>query len=137
MTEDSGSEQSRSERLRQRRSKRNELPRKTTTPDDDLESSASVDADTGTAGTTATTSDDSINQKSTVREEQVGTYMYIPEWQKKEIQRQYNVLKAEYEYEFEDAFEKNRHFYPLLVQYGLDSLDGLDAMEIQDMLDSI
>jgi len=63
--------------------------------------------------------------------------MYVPKSQKKEIQRRYNVLKAEYEYEFETSFEKNRHFYPLLIQYGLDSLEGLDATEIQDRLDSI
>ncbi|WP_367175780.1 hypothetical protein [Haloarcula rubripromontorii] len=74
---------------------------------------------------------------SSVKDEQVGTYMYLPKTQKKELERLYNVLKAEYEYEYDEEFEKNRAFYPLVVKYGLDSLDGLDASEIRERLDSL
>lgn len=138
MTEDSRSEQSRSERLRERRSQRNETPPDTTATTED----SSSDRPSDTASPPASQSDSdpeggSSTVEGTVKDEQVGTYMYVPKTQKKQIQRCYNVLKAEYEYEFERSFEKNRHFYPLLIQYGLDSLDGLDAMEIQDRLDSI
>lgn len=66
-----------------------------------------------------------------VKEHQTGTYMYLPERQVKELSRVYNVLKAEYEYEHDESFEKNRHFYPLVVQYGLDRLEGMDATEIR------
>lgn len=124
MTDNNDSEQSRSERLRERRSQRSETPPNPSTAD-------------STSSTTAASASDSAATDGTVKDEQVGTYMYVPKSQKKEIQRRYNVLKAEYEYEFETSFEKNRHFYPLLIQYGLDSLDGLDATEIQDRLDSI
>jgi hypothetical protein len=72
-----------------------------------------------------------------VKEEQVGTYMYLPKSQKKDLERLYNILKAEYEYEYDEEFEKNRAFYPLVVKYGLDSLEGLDASEIRERLDSI
>ena len=75
--------------------------------------------------------------ESSVKDEQVGTYMYLPQSQKKELERLYNILKAEYEYEYEQEFEKNRAFYPLVVEYGLDGLDGLDASEIQERLDSL
>jgi hypothetical protein len=111
-------DESRSDRLRRRRSQRS-------TSDTD--------------GTADTSQPDESSQpsESSVKEEQVGTYMYLPESQKKEVQRLYNVLKAEYEYEFEDEFEKNRHFYPLLIQYGLDGLDSLDASELKERLDSI
>ena len=69
-----------------------------------------------------------------VKEEQVGTYMYLPEWQKREIERVYGLLSTEYEYRFDEEFEKNRHFYPLLVTHGLDELDGLDAEDVRERL---
>jgi hypothetical protein len=81
--------------------------------------------------------DERDEQSESVKEEQVGTYMYLPKSQKKDLERVYNILKAEYEYEFDEEFEKNRSFYPLVVEYGLDSLDGLDATEIKDRLDSL
>ena len=73
--------------------------------------------------------------RDSVKQEQVGTYMYLYESQKKEIDRLYNVLKAEYEFEFDHEFEKNRHFYPLLVRHGLDGLESLDALEIKERLE--
>jgi len=112
--------ESRSDRLRRRRSQRPTEPDKT-----------------DETGETDKPSKPSKPSDSSVKEEQVGTYMYLPESQKKEVQRLYNVLKAEYEYEFDEEFEKNRHFYPLLVQFGLDRLDSLDASELKEKLDAI
>lgn len=112
--------ESRSDRLRRRRSQRPSEPDKT-----------------DETGETDEPSKPSKPSETNVKEEQVGTYMYLPESQKKEVQRLYNVLKAEYEYEFDEEFEKNRHFYPLLVQYGLESLDGLDAPGLKERLDAI
>jgi len=63
--------------------------------------------------------------------------MYLPQSQKKELERLYNMLKAEYEYEYDKEFEKNRAFYPLVVKYGFESLEGLDASEIRERLDSL
>jgi len=76
-------------------------------------------------------------EESSVKEEQIGTYMYLPESQTKELRRQYNMLKAEYEFEYDEEFQKNRHFYPLVVQYGLESLDKMDASEIRENLQQI
>ena len=76
------------------------------------------------------------SDKQSVKDERTGTYMYLPESQKKDVERLYNILKAEYEYEYSD-FEKNRHFYPLLIKHGLDGLEGLDAQEIQNRLDGL
>ena len=70
-----------------------------------------------------------------VKEQQTGTYMYLPETQVKRLRRQYNVLKAEYEFEYDEEFEKNRHFYPLVVRYGLERLDELDTAQIRDRLE--
>jgi len=81
--------------------------------------------------------DGSDKQNESVKEEQVGTYMYLPKSQKKDLERVYNILKAEYEYEYDEEFEKNRSFYPLVVEHGLDSLDGLDASEVKERLDGL
>ena len=77
------------------------------------------------------------SKHSNVKKDQVGTYMYLPENQHQELSRQFNLLKAEYEYEYNEEFEKNRHFYPLVIEYGLDSLESLDASEIQEKLESL
>lgn len=88
----------------------------------------------------AETADSSATDRSesgSVKDRQTGTYMYLPEAQVKDLRRVYNVLKAEYEYEFDDAFEKNRHFYPLVVRYGLDRLEGMHADEVHARLDEL
>ncbi|MEF8785255.1 MAG: hypothetical protein V5A45_04925 [Haloarculaceae archaeon] len=78
--------------------------------------------------------DDESEDATSIKENQVGTYMYLPESQTKDLRRLYNVLKAEYEFKYDEEFEKNRHFYPLVIQFGLDSLDSMDASEIQTRL---
>jgi len=108
-------DESRAERLRSRRSSRQSEPSKSSEPSERSKLSES----------------DPEDDQGSVKDELTGTYMYLHESQKKEIDRLYNVLKAEYEYEYDEEFEKNRHFYPLLVQYGLESLDGLGAEEIR------
>ena len=75
--------------------------------------------------------------ENSVKEEQIGTYMYLPESQTKDLRRQYNILKAEYEFEYDEEFQKNRHFYPLAIQYGLDSLEKMDASDIKERLEEI
>jgi hypothetical protein len=131
----------RSERLRQRRKESQERVR---------ESGSSEASETAEASEPAEPSKPSKPDKpdetsdaegdvddSSVKEEQVGTYMYLPQSQKKELERLYNMLKAEYEYEYDEEFEKNRAFYPLVVKYGFECLDGLDASEIRERLDSL
>jgi len=134
----------RSERLRQRRKESQERVRESgsveasetaesSEPAEQSEPSkpSKPDKPDEAAGTEADVDD------SSVKEEQVGTYMYLPQSQKKELERLYNMLKAEYEYEYDEEFEKNRAFYPLVVKYGFESLDGLDASEIRERLDSL
>jgi hypothetical protein len=131
----------RSERLRQRRKQSQERARDGSDdePVDPSErdeqskqskSSAMTEPDEG-ADTVAVTDD------SSVKDEQVGTYMYLPQSQKKELERLYNVLKAEYEYEYDDQFEKNRAFYPLVVKHGFESLDSMDISEVRESLERI
>ena len=78
--------------------------------------------------------DQSVGESTSVKDEQIGTYMYLPKQQSKELERRYKLMSAEYEFEFDESFEKNRHFFPLIIQYGLDHLEGLDATEIRDRI---
>lgn len=124
----------RSERLRQRRKQSTQAPDEDA---DDEPSSTSSRPDEPSEQPGSTDTDESGEETQSVKEEQIGTYMYLPESQTKELRRQYNILKAEYEFEYDAEFEKNRHFYPLVIQYGLESLEGITASEIQTRLEEI
>lgn len=75
--------------------------------------------------------------KQSVKDEFVGTYMYLPEDLKQELNPTFKIISAEYEREYGEELEKNRHFYPLVVKYGLDGLDGLDASDIRKRLEEL
>jgi hypothetical protein len=72
-----------------------------------------------------------------VKEEQVGTYMYLRPSQKRELDKLYKLLSAEYEYEFDEDFEKNRHFYPLVIEHGIAELNGSSADELRELIDGL
>jgi hypothetical protein len=123
----------RSERLRQRRKRSKAEPAEQSKSSKQSKPSESSEPSEPSEPSEQETSEEG----ESVKEEQIGTYMYLPQSQKKELERLYNILKAEYEYEYDDEFEKNRAFYPLVVQYGLDGLDVLDASEIKTRLDEL
>lgn len=127
----------RSERLRKRRNQsiENVDAHRQATAESDVRDRAAGRPESSEAGDEATASNTS--DSVSIKDEQIGTYMYLPEFQTKELRRLYNVLKAEYEFKYDDEFEKNRHFYPLVVQYGLDGLDGLDMSEIRSRLEQL
>jgi len=122
----------RSERLRQRRKRSTAQPgNRGSTDAESAHNSSKPDE------RSEPTSSSETGTESSVKEEQIGTYMYLPESQTKELRRQYNMLKAEYEFEYDEEFQKNRHFYPLVVQYGLESLEDMSASEIRESLQQI
>ena len=150
MTDGTSDDGSRSDRLRQRRSKRDRTAesaaRSDSSSDDSGDSSEpskpsepsepSKPSEPSEPSKPSEPSEPSKPSKLSIKEEQIGTYMYLPESQKKELERLYNVLKAEYEYEYDREFEKNRHFYPLVVDRGLDGLEEVDASDIHAHLQS-
>lgn len=79
----------------------------------------------------------SENEPTSVKDDRVGTYMYLPENQRTELDFTYKELSLTYERAFGEELEKNRHFYPLLVKAGLERLDGLDSDDIRDRLDQL
>jgi hypothetical protein len=74
-------------------------------------------------------------EKTSVKDDRPAQMMYLPESIQREMNRQFGLLETDFEYEFGEDFEKNRHYFPLLVKAGLDSLDKLDVQEIKDKID--
>jgi len=130
MTEDDD----RAERLRRRRQQSKDKAQPSERDETDKQSNTSQ-ADKQSKPSKQSVEDET--DESSVKDEQVGTYMYLPKWQKKDLQRLYNVKKAEYEYEHDTEFEKNRHFYPLVVKYGTASLDDAEPDQIHDWIEKM
>ncbi|GAA0241299.1 hypothetical protein ACFFQF_29730 [Haladaptatus pallidirubidus] len=142
------SDESRADRLRRRRRKQRDQQSERNTESELSNSTDSEQQSTSDTGIESATSDEHVETSETdepsnsskpskpmsVKDTQVGTYMYLPENQRSELDFRYKELNLEYERSFGDELEKNRHFYPLVVQAGLDALDGMDGEEIRDLL---
>ncbi|ATW88157.1 hypothetical protein halTADL_1381 [Halohasta litchfieldiae] len=124
MSDDEGED--RASRLRNRRNKTREKAKSGT---EKMEKEAKSDKE-------STQSKPSKTNKISVKEDRPAQMMYLPESMQREMNRQFGMIETEYEYEFSENFEKNRHYFPLLIKAGLDSLDGLDIKDIKDKLDS-
>ena len=73
----------------------------------------------------------------TLKDEREGKLFYLSPDQVKDVDHVYNQLKTAFEYEYEQSFLKNRHYYPLVVKHGLDHLEGLDAEKVHNLLEDI
>lgn len=79
--------------------------------------------------------DAEADEKSgSIKDERFEKMFYLPEEQKKRVDHLYNRLKADYEFAYDEKFEKIRHYYPLVTEYGLAELDGLEAEDIRERL---
>ncbi|EFW91209.1 hypothetical protein ZOD2009_15316 [Haladaptatus paucihalophilus DX253] len=130
------SDESRADRLRRRRAQRD----KQSAASESTEPADSVSGgETGVASDPSETDDETDDADSTasesVKETRVGTYMYLPEEQRSELNFRYKELNLAYERAVGEELEKNRHFYPLVVQAGLEALDGIDGEAIRERLD--
>ncbi|RBI60628.1 hypothetical protein DMJ13_16745 [halophilic archaeon] len=121
-------EESRADRLRRRREQQRDQQ-----ADRSRQTDASDSFEPSKQNETDETS--SENEPTSVKDDRVGTYMYLPEDQRTELDFTYKELSLTYERAFGEELEKNRHFYPLLVKAGLERLDGLDSDDIRDRLD--
>jgi hypothetical protein len=119
----------RSDRLRKRRQTRD--------PDaDEGEDPGSVS--TGSPSSTEAENSNTDEQSSvTVKEALQGIYLYGEPDQKKRVDRIYNRLKADYEYEYDDTLGKNEHFYRVLLEVGLEGLENMDVLELRRRLEDL
>ncbi len=72
-----------------------------------------------------------------LKDELVGTYMYLPEGLKEDVDRYYKKLSGDYEFEFGDELEKNRHYYQLVVRHGFETVREAEIEEVREMVESL
>ena len=102
--------------------------------DETMESSSSTE----TSEPNATSETNKTNKtKTNIKDEWNGRTIYIPDGILGEMEDTYLESQLKLRKAGQDEFKKNRHFYPLLVQYGLEALSEADADEIQARLSTL
>lgn len=75
--------------------------------------------------------------KTNIKDEWNGRTIYIPDSILDDMEDTYLESQLKLRKAGRDEFKKNRHFYPLLVQFGLEALSDADTDEIQARLSNI
>ncbi len=104
------------------------------------EASEPVETNSSTE-TTEPTSTSETNQtnktKTNIKDEWNGRTIYIPDAVLDEMEDTYLESQLKLRKAGQDEFKKNRHFYPLLVQFGVEALSEADDEEIQARLSEL
>ena len=105
-----------------------------------VETSSSTET-TETTESTESTSTSETNEtsktKTNIKDEWNGRTIYIPDDVLDEMEDTYLESQLKLRKAGQDEFKKNRHFYPLLVQFGVEALSEADAEEIQGRLSEL
>lgn len=138
---DDGNDESRAGRLRNRRQRtRNRTSKQEQSPAEEIDETDKPDEPAETSEPSKPSKQSEVSKSndgsgaSSVKDEQVGTYMYLPESLTEELAYQFKIQSAEYEREIGTAIEKNRHWYPLLLSLGLEQAKEMDPEEMQSRL---
>ena len=75
--------------------------------------------------------------KTNIKDEWNGRTIYIPDGVLDEMEDTYLESQLKLRKADQDEFKKNRHFYPLLVQIGVEALSEATAEEIQARLSKL
>ena len=93
---------------------------------------------TGTTDSTSTSETNATSKtKTNIKDEWNGRTIYIPDGVLDEMEDTYLESQLKLRKAGQDEFKKNRHFYPLLVQFGVEALSEADAEEIQARLSEL
>jgi hypothetical protein len=97
---------------------------------------------TETSSSTETQETNSPNEtkktsKTNIKDEWNGRTIYIPDSILDDMEDTYLESQLKLRKAGRNEFKKNRHFYPLLVQFGLEALSNADADEIEARLSDI
>ncbi|MFQ3476997.1 hypothetical protein HKK80_12180 [Halonotius sp. F2-221B] len=93
---------------------------------------------TETTGSTSTSETNKTSKtKTNIKDEWNGRTIYVPDDILDEMEDTYLESQLKLRKAGQDEFKKNRHFYPLLVQFGIEALSEADAEEIQAWLSEI
>ena len=108
--------------------------------DAETESRETVESDSA-AETTETDTTSETNEtsktKTNIKDEWNGRTIYIPDDVLDEMEDTYLESQLKLRQAGQNEFKKNRHFYPLLVQFGAEALSEADAEDIQARLSEL
>ncbi|MDZ7745806.1 MAG: hypothetical protein U5K28_04510 [Halobacteriales archaeon] len=91
-----------------------------------------------TSKTDQTNETSKTNKTNTnIKDEWNGRTIYIPDDVLDEMEDIYLESQLKLRKAGQNEFKKNRHFYPLLVQFGVEALSEADADEIQSRLSEL
>ncbi|QRV18009.1 hypothetical protein JMJ58_24500 (plasmid) [Haloterrigena salifodinae] len=93
-----------------------------------VETSSSTET---TESTSTSETNETSKTKTNIKDEWNGRTIYIPDDVLDEMEDTYLESQLKLRKAGQDEFKKNRHFYPLLVQFGVEALSEADAEEIQ------
>ena len=114
--------------------------------DDEVDSSetSEVSETVETSSSTETTESTSTSEtnetsktKTNIKDEWNGRTIYIPDDVLDEMEDTYLESQLKLRKAGQDEFKKNRHFYPLLVQFGVEALSEADAEDIKARLSEL
>jgi len=92
-----------------------------------VETSSSTET---TESTSTSETNETSKTKTNIKDEWNGRTIYIPDDVLDEMEDTYLESQLKLRKAGQDEFKKNRHFYPLLVQFGVEALSDADAEEI-------
>jgi len=109
---------------------------------DDEESDSNKTTETSSATETSESSSpketkETKKTKTNIKDEWNGRTIYIPDDILNEMEDTYLESQLKLRKAGQNEFKKNRHFYPLLVQFGMEALSDADAEEIQKRLSNL
>ena len=91
-----------------------------------------------TTDSTSTSETSETNKtKTNIKNEWNGRTIYIPNDVLDEMENIYLESQLKLRKAGQDELKKNRHFYPLLVQFGVEALSDASAQEIQAQLSEL
>jgi hypothetical protein len=96
-----------------------------------------VDTSSTTETTESTSTSETSKTKTNIKDEWNGRTIYIPDGVLDEMEDTYLEFQLKLRKAGQDKFKKNRHFYPLLVQFGVEALSEADVEEIQARLSEL
>jgi hypothetical protein len=99
-----------------------------------VETSSSTET---TESTSTSETNESNKTKANIKDEWNGRTIYIPDDVLDEMEDTYLESQLKLRKAGQDEFKKNRHFYPLLVQFGVEALSEADAEEIKARLSEL
>ena len=109
-------------------------PNETSEVSETVETSSSAET---TESTSTSETNETSKTKTNIKDEWNGRTIYIPDDVLDEMEDTYLESQLKLRKAGQDEFKKNRHFYPLLVQFGVEALSDADAEEIQARLSEL